>query len=140
MWCCGCTVTRTPTPSGHAVIRLTRRAGSGRSPSAPSSTGRRRPGPSSPSTPAGHWPAQTRLIELIDSGGYLSVVCTMVDHDAPIRPRSLETSDDLAALHRELAANVPYGGAGSGLSGAIADRNTELRLAPPFPLSRLTAG
>jgi metallophosphoesterase (TIGR03767 family) len=86
------------------------------------------------------WPSQTRLIELIDSGGYLSVVCTMVDHDAPIRPRSLETSDDLAALHRELAANVPYGGAGSGLSGAIADRNTELRLAPPFPLSRLTAG
>jgi metallophosphoesterase (TIGR03767 family) len=86
------------------------------------------------------WPSQTRLIELIDSGGYLSIVCTMVDHDAPVTPRSLETSDDLASLHRELAANVPYGGAGSGLSGAIADRNTELRLLSPFPLGRLSGG
>ena len=82
------------------------------------------------------WPCQARLIELTDSGGYLSIVCTMVDHDAPVTPRSLETIDDLAALHRELAANVPYGGAGSGLSGAAADRNVELRMVPPFPLER----
>ena len=82
------------------------------------------------------WPCQARLIELIDSGGYLSIVCTMVDHDAPVTPPSLETTDDLAALHRELAANVPYGGAGSGLSGAVADRNVDLRMVPPFPLER----
>jgi hypothetical protein len=86
------------------------------------------------------WPCQARLVELIDSSGYLSIVCTMVDHDTPVAPESLETTDDLAALHRELAANVPYGGAGSGLSGAIADRNVELRLMPPFPLDRLAAG
>jgi metallophosphoesterase (TIGR03767 family) len=86
------------------------------------------------------WPCQARLIELIDSGDYLSIVCTMVDHDTPVTPRSLETVDDLASLHRELAANVPYGGAGSGLSGAVADRNVELRIAPPFPLERLITG
>ena len=61
----------------------------------------------------------------------------MVDHDSPVTPRSLETVDDLASLHRELAANVPYGGATSGLSGAVSDRNVELRIAPPFPLDRV---
>ena len=86
------------------------------------------------------WPCQARLIELIDSGGYLSIVCTMVDHDSPVTPRSLETVDELASLHRELAANVPYGGATSGLSGAVSDRNVELRIAPPFPLDRVAAG
>src|ERR1022692_2608922 len=86
------------------------------------------------------WPCQARLIELIDSGGYLSITCTMVDHDTPVTPRSLETVDDLASLHRELAANVPYGGVGSGLSGAVADRNVELRIGPPFPLDRLATG
>ena len=59
------------------------------------------------------WPCQTRLVELVDAGDYLSIVCTMVDHDSPLGPLSLETSDDLAALHRELAANMPFGGAGS---------------------------
>ena len=86
------------------------------------------------------WPCQARLIEVIDSGDYLSIICTMVDHDTPVTPRSLETVDDLASLHRELAANVPYGGTGSGLSGAAADRNVELRIGPPFPLERLATG
>ncbi len=84
------------------------------------------------------WPCQTRLVELADCGGYLSIVCTMVDHDTPVAPRSLDTSDDLAALHRELAANMPLAGlhhpAGT---GTPTDRNVELRLIPPFPLSRL---
>jgi metallophosphoesterase (TIGR03767 family) len=82
------------------------------------------------------WPCQARLVELIDSGGFLSVVCTMVDHDTPVAPRSLETSADLASLHRELAANVPFGGASSGRAGLAADRNVELRLPRPFPLGR----
>jgi hypothetical protein len=86
------------------------------------------------------WPCQARLIELIDTGGGLSIVCTMVDHDTPVAPRSLETIDDLASLHRELAANVPFGGAESARSGVAADRNTELRLVPPFPLDRVAAG
>ena len=86
------------------------------------------------------WPCQARLVELIDTGGGLSIVCTMVDHDTPVAPRSLETIDDLASLHRELAANVPFGGADSARSGVAADRNTELRLVPPFPLDRVAAG
>jgi metallophosphoesterase (TIGR03767 family) len=82
------------------------------------------------------WPCQARLVELIDTGGRLSIVCTMVDHDTPVAPRSLESVDGLASLHRELAANVPFGGAESGLSGVTADRNVELRMMPPFPLNR----
>ncbi len=66
----------------------------------------------------------------------------MVDHAAPLAPRPVATSadfaaDDLAALHRELAANVPFGGAGSAGAGIATDRNVDLRLTPPFPLSRL---
>ena len=86
------------------------------------------------------WPCQARLVELVDSGEHLSIICTMIDHDTPTAPHSLDASDDLAALHRELAANVPVIGAASGREGVAADRNVELRLAPPFPLGRLPAG
>ena len=81
------------------------------------------------------WPCQTRVVELVDHGEYLSIVTTMVDHDTPVSPASLETADDLAALHRELSANVPW--PVSALAGAAGDRNTELRVIPPFPLKRL---
>src|SRR5207247_4427717 len=74
------------------------------------------------------WPCQTRLVELADAGGHLSIVCTMADHDTPLAPASLDTRDDLAALHRELAANAPFSGYGSALAGAPPDRNVELRL------------
>ena len=84
------------------------------------------------------WPCQARIIEIIDSGGCLSVVCTMVDHDSPAAPRSLQTVDDLAALHREIAANMPVIGADSGRAGTPGDRNAELRMTPPFPLGRVT--
>jgi metallophosphoesterase (TIGR03767 family) len=83
------------------------------------------------------WPCQTRLIELIDRGDYLSIICTMVDHDTPAIPASLETGDGLASLHRELAANVPYRGTHSGMAGSASDRNVELRVVPPFPLCEL---
>jgi metallophosphoesterase (TIGR03767 family) len=81
------------------------------------------------------WPCQTRLVELVDRGGYLSIVCTMVDHDTPVAAASLETTVGLASLHRELAANVPFRGARSGAAGTPADRNVELRVTPPFPLT-----
>jgi metallophosphoesterase (TIGR03767 family) len=81
------------------------------------------------------WPCQTRVVELLDHGDYLSIVTTMVDHDTPLAPTSLENTDDLAALHRELAANVPWDI--SALAGRASDRNVELRLIPPFPLGRL---
>ena len=83
------------------------------------------------------WPCQARLVELIDAGGYLSIVCTMADHDTPPAPASLATGDGLAALHRELAANAPLADAGSGLAGEPGDRNVELRIRPPFPLHRV---
>jgi metallophosphoesterase (TIGR03767 family) len=86
------------------------------------------------------WPCQARLVELVDCGEYLSIVCTMVDHDTPLRPRSLDTSADLASLHRELAANMPFAGADSQRPGQPADRNVELRITPPFPLDRIKPG
>ncbi len=88
------------------------------------------------------WPCQTRLVELADSAGQLSITCTMVDHDTPPGPPALADmakaqSGDLAALHRELAANIPFGGGHPGRTGTAADRNVELLISPPFPLSRL---
>jgi metallophosphoesterase (TIGR03767 family) len=83
------------------------------------------------------WPCQARLVELVESAGELSIVCTMIDHDSPPAPRSLEPGSELASLHRELAANMPIIGADSSRPGGPADRNVELRMASPFPLSPL---
>ncbi len=83
------------------------------------------------------WPCQARLVELTESAGELSIFCTMIDHDSPLAAESLRSGSDLAALHRELAANVPMLGAGAGRAGTPADRNVELRLPSPFPLHRL---
>ncbi len=108
------------------------------------------------------WPCQTRLLELVDEGdGTLSIVCTMVDHDSPLAPASTPGATrgngngngnrsgsqngngsrtdraELAALHRELAGNVPWAGFGSGLRGGVLDRNVALPLRAPFPLHRL---
>lgn len=85
------------------------------------------------------WPCQTRVVEIMETGGCVSIVCTMVDHDTPLSPRSLGTTDDLAALHRELAANMPAIGVDSARAGLAADRNTELRIMLPFPPDRLPA-
>jgi metallophosphoesterase (TIGR03767 family) len=81
------------------------------------------------------WPCQTRVVELVDHGAYLSIVTTMVDHDSPLGPGHLQSADELAALHRELAANIPWDT--GAMAGEAGDRNTELRISPPFPLSRL---
>ena len=81
------------------------------------------------------WPCQTRVVELLDHGEYLAIVTTMADHDTPVTPTSVETTDDLAALHRELAANVPWDI--TAMAGFPGDRNVELRVIPPFPLKRL---
>jgi hypothetical protein len=82
------------------------------------------------------WPCQTRVVELVDRGDYLAIVTTMVDHDTPLAPAvPVETTDDLAALHREIAANIPLDI--TAMAGTAADRNVELRIAPPFPLKRL---
>jgi len=84
------------------------------------------------------WPCQARLVEMVDVAGQLSIVCTMIDHDSPVRPETLTTGADLAALHRQLAANMPFAGMDSTRPGTHADRNVELRVSAPFPLARLT--
>lgn len=85
------------------------------------------------------WPCQTRVVEIVDHGEYLSIVTTMVDHDTPPVPASRPaTTDDLASLHRELAANIPW--ATATLAGDASDRNVELRVIPPFPLKVLPSG
>jgi len=78
------------------------------------------------------WPCQTRLVEITESDGELAIICTMVDHGAPPAATALLAGDDFAALHRELAANMPILGAHSGRDGSPADRNVVLRLPAPF--------
>jgi hypothetical protein len=74
----------------------------------------------------------------VEAGGQLSIFCTMLDHDSPVGPANLADGQDLAALHRELAANMPFAGMESTRPGTHADRNVELRITAPFPLGRLT--
>jgi metallophosphoesterase (TIGR03767 family) len=83
------------------------------------------------------WPCQARLVEIVEVAGQVSIVCTMIDHDSPVRPEALAAGADLAALHRELAANMPFAGMDSSRPGTHADRNVELRVGAPFPLAGL---
>jgi metallophosphoesterase (TIGR03767 family) len=73
------------------------------------------------------WPCQARLVELFDAGnGVLAIACTMVDHDGPADPAGAVEPDQMAALHRELAGNVPIAGFESGRDGSPLDRNVIL--------------
>lgn len=98
------------------------------------------------------WPCQTRIVEVLDLGDdRLGLACTMVDHDSrqhltgvtsgtggiPVQGRGPVDHVDLAALHRELAANVPWAGLDSPLAGERGDRNVVLPVRAPFPLRRL---
>jgi metallophosphoesterase (TIGR03767 family) len=69
------------------------------------------------------WPCQSRLVELFNvSGGNLAIGCTMLDHDG----------GELAGLHRELAANVPFRGFDTWHQGDVEDRNVILLIKRPF--------
>jgi metallophosphoesterase (TIGR03767 family) len=69
------------------------------------------------------WPCQARLVELFEAGhGLLGIGCTVVDHQGT----------ELAALHRELAGNVPFNGFDSWRPGTLQDRNVILLLRKPF--------
>ena len=73
------------------------------------------------------WPCQARLVELVEvGGGRLAIVCTMVDHDSPLDAAEAGESAQLAALHRELAGNVPGQGFESPRAGSELDRNVIL--------------
>jgi metallophosphoesterase (TIGR03767 family) len=80
------------------------------------------------------WPSQSRLVEIVaNADGTLSLLTEMLDHGAAAEPSSAaEGSEYFASLHRELAANVPGGGFGSGLEGRDKDRNVEVLLPAPF--------
>jgi 3',5'-cyclic AMP phosphodiesterase CpdA len=73
------------------------------------------------------WPCQARLVELLEvAGGRLAIACTMVDHDSPLDPGEAVESAEMAALHRELAGNVPGQGFGSRRGGSELDQNVIL--------------
>jgi metallophosphoesterase (TIGR03767 family) len=73
------------------------------------------------------WPCQARLVELFDAGeGFLAIACTMVDHEGPADPAGALETEQMAALHRELAGNVPIAGFDSGREGTPLDRNVIL--------------
>ena len=83
------------------------------------------------------WPCQGRLVELFDAGGgRLGIACTMIDHDGLADPGPAVAPEELAGLHRQLAANDPMGGASSPRAGGEGDRNVVLMLPAPFPLPR----
>ena len=88
------------------------------------------------------WPQQARLVELVDNGdGTLSVFGTIIDHAGPADGfGALDGPAALAGLSRQLGINDwqtrarPVPGA-DGRRGTPADRNVELLLPLPFPLS-----
>jgi metallophosphoesterase (TIGR03767 family) len=78
------------------------------------------------------WPSQIRLLEILENDdATLSLVSTILDHDAPVRPGDLETPRALASWHRELAANSPFSVGGLVARGERGDRNVELVMADP---------
>ncbi|MGW1726678.1 TIGR03767 family metallophosphoesterase [Streptomyces sp. NPDC002306] len=83
------------------------------------------------------WPIQSRIFEIAEGGGILSIFTTMVDSDAPLScDGDTSTPAALAALGRELAANdLQAVAAGIGKRRGTADaRNTQLLLPAPFTL------
>ncbi|MER7675604.1 TIGR03767 family metallophosphoesterase [Streptomyces sp. NPDC096934] len=83
------------------------------------------------------WPVQSRIFEIAEGGGVLSVFTTMVDSDAPLSCGGDTASPAaLASLGRELAANdLQSVAAGIGRRRGTDDaRNTQLLLPAPFPL------
>ncbi len=78
------------------------------------------------------WPCQARVVELFEAGeDLLAIACTMVDHDGPPDPGGALEPAELAALHRQLAGNVPIGGFDSGREGTPLDRNVILPIRRP---------
>jgi 3',5'-cyclic AMP phosphodiesterase CpdA len=90
------------------------------------------------------WPQQSRMIELVNVGGDMSFVLTMLDHDGPANPGGAPPPRDeqghapddvlrLAGVGREIAYNDYQ--ADRGATGARHDRNVILptdRPPPPY--------
>ncbi|MFJ4428861.1 TIGR03767 family metallophosphoesterase [Streptomyces bobili] len=88
-------------------------------------------------TTASHidWPIQNRVIEVAEAAGVLSIYTTMIDADAPL-DHEMDTGSParLAALGREIAGNDIH--ADLTRTGFAADRNAELLMPTPFPLTQ----
>lgn len=84
------------------------------------------------------WPCQSRIIEVAESGGKLSIFTTMVDADAPIaHDGMLSGPAQLASLGRQVAANDPQEW-NTGIdkrAGTPWDRNMQLVMPAPFQLN-----
>lgn len=79
------------------------------------------------------WPAQARLIEVVDNrDGTVSLFGTVIDAAAPVAyGGKLDSTTSLASLARELAANDGQERSDA-RRGKIEDRNVELLIAAPF--------
>lgn len=88
-------------------------------------------------TTASHidWPQHSRVIEVVDNDdGTLSLLCTMVEHTAPLTvDYGRADVPSLASISRELSANDDVGGAMRRLGGPDV-LNVELAVRAPFAL------
>ena len=86
------------------------------------------------------FPSQARILELVDNrDGTLSIFATVVDADAPLtNGGQISSTRALAALARELAAN-DWQERSEARRGKVEDRNVELLVAAPFPLTAAAA-
>lgn len=72
------------------------------------------------------WPVQFRGIEISAGPSMVRLRTTMVDSQAPATPDGTLSLEDLASLHREIAANDEGSVGGLYAEGAVADRNQDL--------------
>lgn len=87
------------------------------------------------------WPQQARMIELVNIGGEMSFVLTILDHNGPANPMGQSSGDEqghstagvarLAAIAREIAYNDYQGSRGA--RGLREDRNVILPTDRPPP-------
>lgn len=88
------------------------------------------------------WPVQFRCVELRLArlpegedgdcpGGLVTICTTMVDTGAPAAPDGSPSIDDLASLHREIAANDAGSVGGLFAEGTPEDRNQDLLVLVP---------
>ena len=82
------------------------------------------------------WPAQARLLELVDNrDGTLSLFGTVIDAAAPLSyGGGLTSTTELASLARQLAANDPQERSDA-RRGKVEDRNVELVVKAPFAVT-----
>ncbi len=84
------------------------------------------------------YPQQQQVVDICDNGnGTLSINTVTLDHASPAQWTPGDLSQvGIASLSRELSAN-DWVASPLAMSGSPLDRNTELLLPEPFPLSRI---